>query len=452
MDIPFPLAQLCATIAVLVFVGRQRNTIESFLVADRKVAQTTGMFSVTANWIQAPAILASGVLAYTSPWHFLYFIVPNVLALMLPGILAPYIQRSMPQGYTLPQFIEQTYGSRVRTLLFLASTFALTGAVGYTFIGLKTWFATEFNISAIGMVLFLGMCAAIWAMPHGLRGAIVGDQVKVFAVTFLMIGVGLLWVTPHGEMHAVQYPLANTTPLDVFMIVGIPLAISLVGGPLCNPDLAERMYALDARTVRRSYIKAALLFGIAALTFGSLGLLARVYELDASKGPPAFVVLKSFAPTFIPMVGGMLIVILTAALSSLIASSGDLFSIELIRRLRPSVSDTSMIMWSRFFMLIPIGFGLLIASQGWSIDYVLKGMAAARGEAIFPVVAAVFWPKVFRGTAMFYGMLFGFIFGLGAIFTPSITGLWGPTIGATIAFLSPILLAILDRFWTANRG
>jgi len=448
-NVPYalPLAQLFATICIF-FVVRKASarTLESFLVADRSVSHSTGTISVTANWLQAPAILASGALAYTSPWHFTYFIVPNVLALMLPGVLAPYIQRAMPRGYTLPQFIELTYGPAVRTLLFVSSTFALIGAVGYTFIGLKSWFANEFNMPVLEMVLLLSVFAAAWSLPQGLRGALIGDQVKVFAIVLLLLGVCFLWVIPHEHAHSIHPSILTPKPLEVFFMTGLPLAISLMGGPLCNPDLAERIYALDSRSVRRSYIKAALLFGGGALLFGSLGLLARHYGVDASKAPPAFVVLKAFAPAFTPIAGGILIVILTAALASLIASAGDLFSIELIHRFRPTTAENLMIGWSRFFMLVPLGIGIMIATQGWSIDYVLKGMGAVRGEAIFPVVAAVFLPRTFRGTAMFAGMLFGLVFGLASIFS-GIAGAWGPALGACIAFLSPIVFACLDHLF-----
>lgn len=404
-----------------------------------------GTLSVTANWLQAPAILASGALAYASPWHFAYFMVPNVLALMLPGLLAPHIQRAMPRGYTLPQFIEKVYGPGVRTLLFVSSTFALIGAVGYTFIGLKSWFANEFGVPVLEMVLLLSIFAAVWSMPQGIRGAIVGDQVKVLAIGILIVGVCLLWILPHERMSFIQQGATQTTPIEAFFLMGVPLAVSLIGGPLCNPDLAERIYALDARTVRRSYVKAACLFGGGALLFGSLGFLARQYGIDASKTPPAFAVLRAFAPGMTPIVGGVLIVILTAALASLIASAGDLFSIELIQRFRPMTSERSMIGWSRFFMLIPLGVGILIAIQGWSIDYVLRGMAAVRGEAIFPVVAAVFLPHAFGRTAMFWGMLCGLVCGLTSVFSP-ITGAWGPTVGACVAALSPIVFALGDRF------
>lgn len=444
------LALIVASIVILRLSKRARLTTESFLVANRRIPFTIGVATLTANWIQAPAILASGVLAYQSPYHFLAFICPNVFALVLMGLLAPGIQRAVPQGYTIPQFLGEIFGPGVRTLFFFSSLGALSLAVGYTFTGLRQWFSQQLGMQAPEIALVIGAAACLWVIPRGLPGAIVGDIIKISLIALGILGTVAL-VASHS-MPVAETIVAGSASVSatwVFWSLGVPLAASLIGGPICNPDLGERAYAVDGRIVRRAYFSAAAIFGFAVLVFGSLGFLARYLKLELKSGQlPAFVVLETTMPEWVVLaVTIALVVVLAAALASILASAGDLVVIELYRRfIRPSASDRETIRWSRAFMFVPIIVGTYLASlEKVDLTVLLQSMAVVRGEAIIPIILAVFWPKRARGNYLFVGMLIAAIGGIGLMFyrPTDFLQVHGGAFAALFAVFVPLVLWLI---------
>lgn len=440
---------LVLTVASIVVIRwswtKTRPTIESFLVADRRIPFSLGVATLTANWVQAPAILASGMFAYQSPYHFLAFIMPNVAALVLMGLLAPGIQRAMPYGYTVAQFMGQVFGPGVRTLFFLSSFGALSLAVAYTFTGLRQWFGQQLGMGAPEVAIVIGIFACLWVIPRGLPGAIVGDVVKITLAAAGMIGTMTLVMNSHLPPAAALFVSESVSPIWVFWSLGIPLAASLIGGPICNPDLGERTYAVDARIVQRAYFSAAALFGLAVTVFGSLGILARHLHMQLTVGQlPAFAVLQASVPAWVTIAVTIgLVIVFATALASLLASSGDLVVVELYRRfIRPNASEHETIRWGRAFMLVPILVGTYLASlEKVDLSLLLQSMAIVRGEAIIPVILAVFLPKQGLGNFMFWGMLVAAIGGSTLTFyQPTLfLALHGKPLGALFAVTVPLI-------------
>jgi Na+/proline symporter len=434
-------------------------TRESFLVSDRLIPFRWGITTVLANWVQAPALLLSGMFAYQGTWYFLVFLIPNVLALVLMGVLAPRIQDTLPRGYTLPQCMGEVYGAKVRTLFFFLAFMALVAAIGYTLTGLRQWFGTQLGISPMEMTLVLGAYAVLCVMPRGLQGAVIGDAIKIAVVGLLALGVVYLHVFFVGApaQLATEAPsLGMLSPEMVFWTIGIPLAASLIGGPICNPDLAERSYALKRNIVRQAYFWAAGIFGLTVIVFGSLGILAKNLGMKImSPSVPAFQVLQTggLSPEITIVVSIALMVILGAALASFLASTGDLVVIEFYQRfINPSASDQETIWFGRAFMVIPILIGTYIASiPKVDISIILQSMGVIRGETIIPVILAVFVGRSVSARAVFVGMLCGaiggFLLTFGPLLSESLLGeknlflaAHGKPLGALFAVFAPLVV------------
>lgn len=87
--------------AIGLFTNKSKNT-ESFHVADRKIGTTIGAMSIAATWIWAPSLFVSAEKAYTSgvPGIF-WFLVPNVICLVIFIPFAKRIREQYPDGITL---------------------------------------------------------------------------------------------------------------------------------------------------------------------------------------------------------------------------------------------------------------------------------------------------------------------------------------------------------------
>ncbi len=96
-------------IIITYFFARWKHykSIQGFLVAERNVSWWLGAVSIAASWIWAPALFISVQTSYEKglPGIF-WFVVPNIIALLIFMFLAPKIREKLPYGYTLPQWIK----------------------------------------------------------------------------------------------------------------------------------------------------------------------------------------------------------------------------------------------------------------------------------------------------------------------------------------------------------
>src|ERR1700733_8724785 len=101
---------VCILIVFLAEAGR-RQTPERFLVAERKIGGVFGAFAVAASWIWAPALFVSTQVGYKWGYSGLFwFVVPNVLALILFAPVANHVRRRLPNGFSYIQFISEKDG------------------------------------------------------------------------------------------------------------------------------------------------------------------------------------------------------------------------------------------------------------------------------------------------------------------------------------------------------
>ena len=322
------LAWLSASQSTRVKIDWIRTTRNNFLVADRSVGIVLGAVTLAACWIQAPATLVSGIMAYQSGWHFAFFWLPNTLALIIPAFLVWRIRLTVPKGYTVPQYLGEIYGPSVRSIAFALQFASLVGAVGFTLTGIAQWLEPLIHVPSIWITAVLGAFAFIWVCWHGLPSALISDSVKIITVTTGVIAVLVLWIwtAPGSSLQtAVVVAAKPTTSIDPGIVFWMSLAtgISLIGGPFANPDLGERNFALvkDQVLMRNAYLLAAVLFGIATLAFGSLGLYAREMIAEPIKGFPAFAVIAMFGTPAIIAASVGISLILMSALASYIASA-----------------------------------------------------------------------------------------------------------------------------------
>ena len=401
-ELAFFVALVGSCLVGILWAWQQQQDIEGYLVAHRGINLVTGGLSTGAGWIHAPAVLVSGLFAYWGPWHFIAFFVPNVCALLLQAWIAPRLRTKMrasgQKWYTMAQAIGAIYGSpAVRTMMFVASFCALSLAVGYTFAGIRQWVEQLWGFAAHEISIAIGAASLFFVIFSGLPAAIKSDKVKmaiigvgIVATLTLAITVALGGVAAFGPpLQALERGLS---PGQVLWFIGVPFAASLLGGPMCNPDLPERLLAIEEKSVRLAYVQGAMYFALATLTFGLFGYVARLLGIAAGPGQlPIVAVTQYLLPgwgLYVVTVG--IIAILTMALASLLASAGDVVSIELIQRFfRPHASDRETIAWSRASMLTVILVGSYLTSfKQINVAFLLESMAVVRGEAIFPVIFA----------------------------------------------------------------
>ena len=103
------LTYAAVMLVVTVLMTKKENNIERFCVGNRNTGWMISALSIAATWIWAPALFTSTENAYTKGFAGLFwFLVPNVLCLILFIPFAKRIREEMPVGITSVSYTHLT--------------------------------------------------------------------------------------------------------------------------------------------------------------------------------------------------------------------------------------------------------------------------------------------------------------------------------------------------------
>ena len=115
------LAYAVIMFGITVFITKKENNIERFCVGNRNIGWGVSALSIAATWIWAPALFTSTENAYMKGFAGLFwFLIPNVICLILFIPFAKRIRNEMPKGITLSGYMYKKYHSKAvrNTYLF----------------------------------------------------------------------------------------------------------------------------------------------------------------------------------------------------------------------------------------------------------------------------------------------------------------------------------------------
>ncbi len=114
------LTYVAVMLGVTVLMTKKENNIERFCVGNRNSGWMVSALSIAATWIWAPALFISTENAYTKGFAGLFwFLVPNVLCLILFIPFAKKIREEMPEGITLSGYMYGKYHSKAVKNIYL---------------------------------------------------------------------------------------------------------------------------------------------------------------------------------------------------------------------------------------------------------------------------------------------------------------------------------------------
>jgi Na+/proline symporter len=272
-------------IAVTLTLSRRSSTINEFHVSNRNLGTVQSAMSIAATWIWAPALFTSAEKAYTSGTPGLFwFLVPNVICLLLFIPFAKRMRKQMPEGITLSGYMKSRYESKAvhgvyvfelsmlailsTGVQLLAGAKILSVATGWPFwlwtiilaaiaysysqySGIKASVLTD----ALQMVFMLGCCALM--VPWALSGGGVSDLVSGLA----------------GASGDFKY-LFDANGLKVLFSFGLPTAIGLLAAPFGDQCFWQRAFSIRENRIGRAFGLGAFLFAMVPLSMGVLGFIA----------------------------------------------------------------------------------------------------------------------------------------------------------------------------------
>lgn len=277
-------AHAAIILLLTVMLTKKENDVERFCVSDRNVGWFVSALSIAATWIWAPALFVSTERAYINGWVGLFwFLVPNILCLILFIPFAKRIRREMPAGITLSGYMKDKYKSDGVKRVYL---FQLTGlSILSTSVQLLAGSKVLSLVTGLPfwlLTVLLAMIGYSYSQFSGIKASMLTNAIQavfmlVVAVSFVFFGIQTCGAgsLSHGlaGFSGEYTALFSGKGMEVFLGFGLPAAIALISGPFGDQSFWQRAFAIKERNISRSFFAGALIFGIIPLSMGILGLL-----------------------------------------------------------------------------------------------------------------------------------------------------------------------------------
>ncbi len=418
-------------IGLVLIKSKQEKHLDGFLVADRNVSVLRGSMSIAISWVWAPAIFVCSMQAYNFGLPGLFwFTLPNIVCFFVFAPIAIRLRKKLPKGYTLPQYIHKKYrGSKTAHIIF-TSSFVLTmifaiisnAYAGGTLLNALTGINTNIAIMSIALI------ALTYSLISGLKASIITDVVQMMLVFILAIVI-VPWVVSITGFDAIYDNIGGVDGKHpklfdphIAFIMGIPMTITLLTGPVCDQMFFQRAFAVKQENIVKTFVWGGIIFGFVPIILSVLGFVGA--ELASSGaitvdnpemvGPYviAHLLPKSalFAFTFMAFAG------LCSTLDSSLCAISSLFSIDIFKRyVDPKVTDKKLLWVSRKFMVIfcIIGTSIALLKPNMLWTFMIYGSVTA--AVFFPIIFSLFWDRLTgRGisAAIFTSIVLGLPFSI----------------------------------------
>lgn len=445
--------------ATLMFT-KKADSKESFHVADRKIGAIPAALSIAATWIWAPSLFTSSEKAYTSGFPGIFwFVVPNVLCLIIFIPFAKRIRNKYPQGITLTGYMTDVYkSSKVKGVysfqmgaLAVLSTAVqlLAGSKMLSFItGLPFWLVT----------VLLAIIAYSYSRFSGLKASVATDVVQLCVI---LLGSALIvpWVVSKaggastllsglGSITGEYNSLFSKSGIEILLGFGLPTAIGLLSGPFGDQCFWQRAFSIKKNKIGRAFFIGALVFAIVPISMSLIGFAAAGSGfIPADIGMVNMEFILSLLPAWVMV--PFLLMILSGLLSTVDSNLCAAASMTTDWRRCKEQTDAENIKTSRFVMLGLLGIAIAIANiPGLTVTHLFLFYGTLRASTLFPTVLTLLGKKL-NANGVFIGIVASLCIGL-PIF--AVGNLLDLSLFKTIGSLTTVLLSGLIALLISRKG
>ncbi len=402
-------------------IGRRKNTgtsIEEFLLSSRDLSIFRGSFSIAISWVWAPAIFIAGLQAYTKglPGAF-WFIIPNIACFFLFAFVAKALREKFPNGFTLPEFIQNRYKSKRTHVAFLIIFFGyqlgaivINSVAGGVLLNLLT--GMDFATATIG----ISATALIYSTIGGMRASVKTDVIQMFIVLGLALFMVPWVITEAGGLSAISGGFGGVTGAfgnifdpKVAWAFGIPMTISLLAGPIGDQQFFQRAFSVKKEAIKKTFIYGGIIFGLIPIILCLLGFIAAnptfgIEVIDPQMVAPT--VIQHFLPSWVLM---LFTLMAFAGLCSTIDSGYCAISSFAVADLTKSTETEKKKISQARIVMVALGIiGTLFALLQPKLLWIFFIYGALVSVGFFPTLFSIF-SKHYTAKAAFWSILLGFV-------------------------------------------
>lgn len=401
------------------------TTVKQMLVGNRDTGLFIGALSIASTWIWAPALFTSSEKAYMSGFAGLFwFLVPNVITLLLFAPFAKKIRKEMPNGYTLSEYMGMKYSRRVKKLYLGQLSAVSVLSTGVQILAGSGMISEMTGIPFWLMTIIIATFSFIYTQYSGIKASIVSDAFQMIIMLIVSVGV-VTWLVSIlgggaisrglGGISGENSNLFSQGGKEVFLTFGLSSAIGLISGTFGDQNFWQLAMSVKEKYVGKVFWLGALIFAIVPLSLGLVGFIGAGTNFVAND--PANVnteMITTFLPSWVLMpfafmvIGGLLGTVDSNA-SAIAALSRDMVKDHTLKTSRKSIS--LLLLFSVVVANIPnltvshlfLIYGTIRATTLCTTIMTLLGVKLTEKSVLYGVSASM----VLGVPTFVYGSLFG---------------------------------------------
>lgn len=407
-------------VATIVFAKRDKDS-DSFYVGNRNMGTVRSAMSIAATWIWAPALFTSAEKAYLNgvPGLF-WFLVPNILCLLIFIPFAKRIRKEMPNGITLSGYMHKKYRSEkvkgvylfqltMLTVLSTAVQLLAGGKILSVATGLPLWV----------MTIVLAVIAFSYSQISGIKASVLTDAIQMI---FLLLACAIFvpWaLKSNGGMSSIQLSgitgefgdLFSKNGLQVFLGFGLPTAIGLFAGPFGDQCFWQRAFSISDKKIGRAFSLGAVLFAVVPLSMGILGFVAAgIGFMPKDTGMVNFELIQALFPAWV--IVPFMFMLISGLLSTVDSNLCAIASLTTDLKVTGKLNDTDKIRVSKLVMVALLIAGILISNiPGLTVTHMFLFYGTLRATTMLPTMLTLLKVKL-TSNGVVDGIITSFAVGL----------------------------------------
>ena len=423
-------AYVAGLIALAVWVsrekaGHEKNTQDYFLAGNSLPWYAVGASLIAAN-ISAEQIIGMSGSGYVIGLGIASYEWMAAITLIIVGkyFLPVFLQRKI---YTMPQFLQQRYDNRVRSLMavFWLGVYVFVNLTSILWLGALA-INTITGVDLVYGMIFLGAFAASYSLYGGLKAVAMTDIVQVV----LLVGGGLFLsytaLNAIGDGQGVWAGFRQLTQLapekfDMILsrdnphYVSLPGISVLIGGMWVmnlsywgfNQYIIQRTLAAKSiQEGQKGIAMAAFLKLLMPIIVVLPGIAAAVLSPDLDKPDQAYPTLMQLMPTGIKgLVFAALIAAIVSSLGSMMNSISTIFTMDVYRNIKRDKPERHYVFVGRSASFIALLLAMvcakpLLGNFDQAFQYIQEFTGFFTPGIVVLFLLGMFWKKATANSAL----------------------------------------------------
>src|ERR1700676_5609252 len=434
LDLGIIVAYILAILAIgILSTRRVKVTGQVFFLAGRSLPWGivgAALFASNISTIHLVGLTASG---YNEGLVWGNFeCMASFSLLLLSLVFAPFYFRS--RVATLPEFLERRYSPASRSILaIMAIMAALFIHIGMSLYAGAVVFQQFFGIRVDVSILIVSAIVSVYTIFGGLKAVVVTET---FNTAILLIGVCIITIfaimaLPAHGIHSLAAFRAAVKPDQLHVIrsnstVGLNWYAIFLGYPILGlwywcTDQTIVQRVLGAKTQRDAQLGTLFAGFLKILPMFLLilpGVIAYVLfrdQIGTASNQTLPVLINTLVPSGLRgIITAAVLAALMSAVSAALNSSGTLVAVDIVKRLRPAMTDSQMVTIGRASSAVVMILAILWSTQGGRFSSIFAAINVIAAD-LAPPITTVFLFGVFwrRGTkeASVVTLITGFLIG-----------------------------------------